>query len=129
MMVLDDLQLFTNYEENVIQAENLDSSYYGDYYDYSQNDYNNIAGEVALWRGVLLQQLINLRIQSENKKYNKRKREALKWFILKENQEDVKQVCDFSKYNYRQVLNVVKISVEKSKYLKSLKFVEPTIEL
>ena len=100
----------------------VDASYYGDYYDYSAENYDNIAGEVALWRGVLLQQLVNLRIQSENKKYNKRKREALKWFILKDNQKDVKQVCNYARYSYRQVLNVVKQTVESSKYLKSLKF-------
>lgn len=119
---VSEVQSFSNYETTHITAEMVDASYYGDYYDYSAENYDNIAGEVALWRGVLLQQLVNLRIQSENKKYNKRKREALKWFILKDNQKDVKQVCNYARYSYRQVLNVVKQTVESSKYLKSLKF-------
>ncbi len=44
---VNEVKSFSNYETTHITAEMVDASYYGDYYDYSAENYDNIAGEVA----------------------------------------------------------------------------------
>ena len=91
---------------NWINEKMVNGSYYGDYESYIKNEQVSIAGEIALWRAVLLQAFIDLKIKSKNKKYNFAKRKAYEWFKLPENQEDVKEVCRLSGYEYRQAIKL-----------------------
>ena len=70
------------------------------------NDYNNnssIAGEIALWRAVLLQALIDLKSQSRKKRNQPSKKAAYNWFTKDENDADVRAVCFFARYDYKIV--------------------------
>lgn len=102
---------FTNYiaeeisnahENNIISLENVNCSYYGDYYEYYVNDYKNeTRGEVALWRAVLLQAFIDLKTKSKKHVKKPVKREAAKWF--RTNKRDLMDVCALADYDYRMV--------------------------
>ena len=87
--------------DNFISEEMVNASYYGDYQQYSAIEYANIAGEVALWRAVLLQAFIDLKVKSRKKKYDHARRKAYEWFKFSKNQADVKEVCRLSGYEYR----------------------------
>ena len=106
--LLNEISTFSQYEQNHISDDMIESSYYGDYTEYSKNDYAFIAGEIALWRGVLLQYLIDLKIKSKKKKYNAIKKNAYKWFMDDDNKENVKKVCNYAGYEYRKVIQLVK---------------------
>ena len=101
--ILQELQLFTNSQEQHITEDMMNCSYYGDYTEYAKNEYSAIAGEVALWRAVLLQAFIDLKVKSKNKKYDHARRKAYEWFKLPKNQQDVKEVCNMAGYEYRKV--------------------------
>ena len=94
----------TNSAENgIISLENVNSSYYGDYYEYYVNDYKNeTRGEVALWRAVLLQAFIDLKTKSKKHVKKPVKREAVKWF--RANKRDLMDVCALADYDYRMVV-------------------------
>ena len=80
----------------------VNSSYYGDYYEYYVNDYKNeTRGEVALWRAVLLQAFIDLKTKSKKHVKKPVKREAAKWF--RTNKRDLMDVCALADYDYRMV--------------------------
>ena len=93
----------TNSAENdLISLENVNSSYYGDYYEYYVNDYKNeTKGEVALWRAVLLQAFIDLKTKSKKHIKKPIKREATKWF--RTNKQDLMDVCALADYDYCMV--------------------------
>ena len=94
----------TNSAENdLISLENVNSSYYGDYYEYYVNDYKNeTRGEVALWRAVLLQAFIDLKTKSKKHVKKPVKREATKWF--RTNKRDLMDVCVLADYDYNMVV-------------------------
>ena len=86
-------------ENNIISLDNINSSYYGDYYEYYVNDYKNeTKGEVALWRAVLLQAFIDLKTKSKKHIKKPIKREATKWF--RTNKQDLMNVCALADYDY-----------------------------
>ena len=90
------------HENDIISLENVNSSYYGDYYEYYVNDYKNeTRGEVALWRAVLLQAFIDLKTKSKKHVKKPVKREAAKWF--RTNKRDLMDVCALVDYDYRMV--------------------------
>ena len=90
-------------ENGLISLENVNSSYYGDYYEYYVNDYKNeTKGEVALWRAVLLQAFIDLKTKSKKHVKKPVKREAVKWF--RANKRDLMDVCALADYDYRMVV-------------------------
>ena len=93
----------TNSAENgIISLDSVNSSYYGDYYEYYVNDYKNeTRGEVALWRAVLLQAFIDLKTKSKKHVKKPVKREAVKWF--RANKRDLMDVCALADYDYRMV--------------------------
>lgn len=93
----------TNSAENdLISLENVNSSYYGDYYEYYVNDYKNEArGEIVLWRAVLLQAFIDLKTKSKKHVKKPVKREAVKWF--RANKRDLMDVCALADYDYHMV--------------------------
>ena len=89
-------------ENGIISLENINSSYYGDYYEYYVNDYENeTKGEVALWRAVLLQAFIDLKTKSKKHVKKPIKREAAKWFRV--NKQDLIDVCALADYDYHMV--------------------------
>ena len=89
-------------ENNIISLDNINSSYYGDYYEYYVNDYENeTKGEVALWRAVLLQAFIDLKTKSKKHIKKPIKREATKWF--RTNKQDLMNVCALADYDYCMV--------------------------
>ena len=90
----------------------MNSSYYGDYYDYETAEYENIAGEIALWRAVLLQSFIDLKTQSNKKRMQPIKYEAYKWFSATD-QEPVRIVCQLANYNYNEVKKCANEIIEK----------------
>ena len=94
----------TNSAENdLISLENVNSSYYGDYYEYYVNDYKNeTRGEIALWRAVLLQAFIDLKTKSKKHVKKPVKREAIKWF--RANRRDLMDVCVLADYDYNIVV-------------------------
>ena len=94
----------TNSTENdLISLENVNSSYYGDYYEYYVNDYKNeTRGEIALWRAVLLQAFIDLKTKSKKHVKKPVKREAIKWFRV--NKRDLMDVCVLADYDYNIVV-------------------------
>ena len=94
----------TNSAENgIISLDSVNSSYYGDYYEYYVNDYKNeTRGEVALWRAVLLQAFIDLKTKSKKHVKKPVKREAVKWF--RANKRDLMDVCALADYDYRMVV-------------------------
>ena len=94
----------TNSAENdLISLENVNSSYYGDYYEYYVNDYKNeTRGEIALWRAVLLQAFIDLKTKSKKHVKKPVKREAIKWFRV--NKRDLMDVCVLADYDYNIVV-------------------------
>lgn len=94
----------TNSTENgIISLDNVNSAYYGDYYEYYVNDYKNeTRGEVALWRAVLLQAFIDLKTKSKKHVKKPVKREAVKWF--RANKRDLMDVCALADYDYRMVV-------------------------
>ena len=110
--LLNEISTFSQYEQNHISDDMVESSYYGDYAEYSKNDYAFIAGEIALWRAVLLQYLIDLKIKSKKKKYNAIKKNAYKWFMDNDNIQNVKKVCNYAGYEYRKVIQLVKEIVD-----------------
>jgi hypothetical protein len=77
------------------------------------NGYSEIAGEIALWRAVILQMFVDLKVKSNNKKYNFSKRKAYEWFFLPKNKEYVKEICRFAGYEYRKVKEVASIIVNQ----------------
>jgi hypothetical protein len=89
-------------DNNIIGLDDINSSYYGDYYEYYVNDYKNeTRGEVALWRAVLLQAFIDLKTKSKKHVNKPIKREAVKWFRV--NKRDLMDVCALADYDYRMV--------------------------
>lgn len=110
----------SNFEKNHITNKMIECSYYGDYTEYSRNDYATIGGEIALWRAVLLQYLIDLKIKSKKKKYNSVKKEAYKWFMCEENKNDVRKVCEYAGYEYRNVMSLVNDIINNNENFKLL---------
>ena len=95
-------ELTNSAENDPISLENVNSSYYGDYYEYYVNDYKNeTKGEVALWRAVLLQAFIDLKTKSKKHVKKPIKREAAKWFRV--NKQDLIDVCALADYDYHMV--------------------------
>ena len=89
-------------ENNIISLDSVNSSYYGDYYEYYVNDYKNeTRGEIALWRAVLLQAFIDLKTKSKKHVKKPIKREAVKWF--RANKRDLMDVCALADYDYHMV--------------------------
>ena len=102
--LLAEFGVFNESLENCyITEKDINSSYYGNYKDYIENNYS-INGYRALWRAVLLQALIDLKTQSKKQRNQPIKQEAYDWFNKKENEQDVKMVCYLADYNF----NVVK---------------------
>jgi len=112
---------FIDFEQNHITDEMVEKSYYGDYNNYLEKNYASICGEVALWRAVLLQHLIDLRIKSKKQKYNSAKKEAYKWFMDEENKQDVKKVCEYAGYEYRKVMILAREIIENNDSFRNLK--------
>lgn len=104
--------------DNTITADMVTESYYGNYQNYSAIEYAGIAGEVALWRAVLLQAFIDLKVKSHNKKYDHARRKAYEWFKLPKHQEDVKEVCRMSGYEYRKVQELADEIIQQQKSLR-----------
>lgn len=67
---------------------------------------SKIRGEVALWRAVVLQQLIDLKSQSKKRRNQQTKKNAYNWFMREENDDDVKEICDYADYNYNDVKKI-----------------------
>lgn len=111
-MSLDNLCNLTQ-EVSCITEKDINASYYGDYEEYLKHDQVSVAGEVALWRAVLLQAFVDLKIKSKHKKYNATKRKALEWFKSEKSQQDVKDICRMAGYNYRQVIKLVDEIIKK----------------
>ena len=89
-------------DNNIISLDSVNSSYYGDYYEYYVNDYKNeTRGEIALWRAVLLQAFIDLTTKSKKHVKKPIKREAVKWF--RANKRDLMDVCALADYDYHMV--------------------------
>ena len=89
-------------DNNIISLDSINSSYYGDYYEYYVNDYKNeTRGEIALWRAVLLQAFIDLKTKSKKHVKKPVKREAVKWF--RANKRDLMDVCALADYDYHMV--------------------------
>ena len=96
-------ELTNSAENDPISLENVNSSYYGDYYEYYVNDYKNeTRGEIALWRAVLLQAFIDLKTKSKKHVKKPVKREAIKWFRV--NKRDLMDVCVLADYDYNIVV-------------------------
>ena len=95
-----DFSSFGDY--NQISASDVNNSYYGDYYSYEEKEFENVSGEIALWRAVLLQAFVDLKSQSKKKRNKPIKQEAYKWFNAT-NQQPVKVVCQLANYNYNEV--------------------------
>src|SRR5574344_728215 len=108
-----------NFYDNSISESDVNGSYYGDYTSYNEREYSCIAGEVALWRAVLLQSLIDLKTQSKKRRNKKVKQDAIDWFTKKENKPDVMAVCRYAKYEYRQVSNFVNDFLNNNKNTKT----------
>ena len=72
----------------------------------SDAENSKIRGEVALWRAVVLQQLIDLKSQSKKRRNQQTKKNAYNWFMRDENDDDVKEICDYADYNYNDVKKI-----------------------
>ncbi len=83
--------------------DSINDSYHGNCLDFNEENQSNTIGEIRLWRAVLLQMFVDLKVKSNNKKYNFSKRKAYEWFKLPKNNEDLKEVCRLSGYEYRKV--------------------------
>ena len=116
--LLQELLSFPTENTDYINESMVNESYYGNYNEYLEHEHISIAGEVALWRAVLLQAFIDLKIKSTNKKYNLTKRKAYEWFKLQKNQQDVKEVCKLTGYEYRKVKQLAKEIIEQSNFKK-----------
>ena len=105
---------------NNIQISEVNDSYYGNYTEYNNNEYEYISGEVSLWKAVLLQAIIDLKTRSRKKRVLSTKIDAIKWFKTEENKEDVKEVCYRANYGYNHVMSLVnKILNEEINYLRN----------
>ena len=87
--------------------------YYGNCDFFTKNEFFETSGEIALWRAVLLQMFVDLKIKSNNKKYVFIKRKAYEWFFLQKNKEDIKEVCKLAGYEYRKVKKIAELIVEQ----------------
>lgn len=113
--ISDALSYFGENTYEPISATSVNGSYYGDYYDYEEREYENIAGEIALWRAVLLQSFIDLKTQSKKKRMQPIKYEAYKWFSATD-QEPVRIVCQLANYNYNEVKKCANEIIEQDFY-------------
>ncbi len=98
---------------NFIKTDAVNSSYYGDYIDYYKRECDDAIGEINLWRAVLLQALIDLKTKTKKKRFQPIKKEAYDWFSKKENQEEVKVICDCAGISYAKVQKVANEIIKK----------------
>ena len=90
-----------------IKASDVESSYYGDYLSYYEDNYKDAIGEINLWRAVLLQALIDLKTRSKKRRMQPKKKDAYDWFTKEENKEEVEIVCDCAGISYGKIQNIV----------------------
>ena len=92
---------------NFITADEVNKSYYGDYFEYYKRECEDAVGEINLWRAVLLQALINLKTKSKKRRMQPSKKEAYDWFTKKENEEEVMVVCECAEVSFGKVKKIV----------------------
>lgn len=114
-MLDDSFCLYCLDNDSYISEEMVNDSYYGNYTGYLENNHSSVAGEVALWRAVLLQAFVDLKVKSNNKKYRCSRRKAFEWFKLQKNREDLKEVCRLAGYEYRKVKQVADEIIEQNR--------------
>lgn len=110
----NELLLYSQNIEEHISNDAVNCSYYGNYTNYISDEYVHVGGEIALWRAVLLQAIIDLKSKSKKKRNQPLKKEAYNWFTNEE--YEVKAVCSYADYDYRTVKNLTnKIIAENFK--------------
>ena len=110
-----DNQFIIDESLSLISSKDINYSYYGDYSSYIDNKYNTITGETSLWRAVLLQAFLDLKSKSKKKRNQGYIKEAKDWFILEQNQQDIKEVCARAGYCYKDVKKLANEIIEKNK--------------
>ena len=83
--------------------------------DINKNENDNFKGEIALWKAVILQALIDLQSQSKKKIATTYRIKALMWFNLKN--QDFITVCHFAGLNPYYVYEKAQIIKNRNKFL------------
>ena len=97
--------------DNDMAVEKKDLSSYGINVSHSCNrdaENSKIRGEVALWRAVVLQQLIDLKSQSKKRRNQQTKKNAYNWLMKEDNEDDVREICDYADYDYNDVKKIAR---------------------